>query len=299
VGRHLLATLAQDMPQAEVFSERFDICDELATNNAVRTFQPNVCVHLAAIAAIPVAQTDPARAWLTNVTGTAFLVRALVRHVPECIFGFASTADAYGATFALGRPLNEDDPLAPINAYGETKAAAEQEVLEADRRGLRTVRIRAFNHIGPGQSAGFAVGTFARQLARMSLGMQEPVIEVGNLDAYRDFLDVRDVCRAYVRCIQKATTEAMDREECLCLASGHPRRIGDVLADLIAASGTSPAIRQDSRRMRASDIPFAAGNASRAWHVLGWKPVIPWEKTMSDVMADAVAREAASLSSHP
>src|SRR6185437_13750265 len=98
--------------------------------------------------------------------------------------------------------------LAPINAYGATKAAADLALGSMAEHGLRCVRLRPFNHTGPGQSEQFVVAAFARQIARIAAGLQPPLLEVGNIDTRRDFLDVRDVCSAYAACIERAATLA-------------------------------------------------------------------------------------------
>jgi GDP-4-dehydro-6-deoxy-D-mannose reductase len=148
--------------------------------------------------------------------------------------------------------------------------------------GLRAVRLRAFNHTGPGQSNAFVVAAFAEQIARIAAGKQEPVMRVGALAPERDFLDVRDVCAAYVACIEKAETLAPG--VIFNIASGMPRRVGDVLSDMLALARISPEVETASERLRPTDIACAVGDASRARGVLGWAPVIPWEQTLRDTL---------------
>ena len=149
---------------------------------------------------------------------------------------FVSSSDAYGGSFRAALRVTEDTPLAPMNVYSATKAAADLALGSMAVRGLRVVRLRSFNHTGPGQSAQFAVAAFARQIARIGAGLQPPSLRVGNLDTWRDFLDVRDVCRGYVACIAQRDTLAPGT--ILNLASGQPRRIGDVLHELQAHGGS-------------------------------------------------------------
>src|SRR5262249_19286486 len=140
---------------------------------------------------------DEGQAWEVNLHGTLHLARAILRHVPDCQMLFASSADAYGWSFQSGTALAENAPLAPRNTYAATKAAADLALGSMTEQGLRCVRLRPVNHTGPGQSDQFVVAAFARQIARVATGLQPPLLEVGNLDAWRDFLDVRDVCAAY------------------------------------------------------------------------------------------------------
>ena len=173
---------------------------------------------------------------------------------------------------------------APTNTYGATKAAADLAVGALAAEGLRAVRLRPFNHTGPGQSEAFVVPAFARQVARVAAGLQPPVLQVGALDPFRDFLDVRDVCDAYVACLQRA--DALEPGVILNLASGVPRRIGDVLDDLLRLAGVQARPETGAALLRPADIPMACGDATLARHLLDWAPRIAWEDTLRDVLAD-------------
>jgi nucleoside-diphosphate-sugar epimerase len=196
----------------------------------------------------------------------------------------ASSADIYGASFRVGRALDEGAATAPMNTYAATKAAADLALGAMAADGLRVVRLRPFNHTGPGQTESFVVPAFAAQVARIAAGRQAPVLQVGNLDAARDFLDVRDVCAAYVAAIARAETLAPGA--LFNIASGVPRRIGDMLDDLLRLAGVAARIETDPTRMRPSDIPTASGDATAARDTLGWAPVVAWEATLRDVLAD-------------
>lgn len=282
VGRHLLPALAQLCPGAVLHEARFDVTNAQAVSAAIRTLLPEACIHLAAVSAIPAARQRPDHAWQVNLHGTLNLAQAILAHAPECKFVFASSADAYGLSFREERPLDESAPLAPINTYGATKAAADLALGALAKEGLRVIRLRPFNHTGPGQSAEFVVSAFARQVARIAAGQQPPVLRVGALDPQRDFLDVRDVCAAYAACLAREWPPGT----ILNIASGQPRRIGDVLADLLAASGVTAAVETDAALLRPSDIPVALGDAGQARSLLGWQPRIPWEQTLDDLLDD-------------
>jgi GDP-4-dehydro-6-deoxy-D-mannose reductase len=150
------------------------------------------------------------------------------------------------------------------------------------------VRLRPFNHTGAGQSAPLVVAAFARQVARIAAGLQPPVMDVGNLGPWRDFLDVRDVCAAYVACLSRR--DALPPGTILNLASGAPRRIGDVLNELLILAGIAAELRADPSRVRASDVPLACGDAARARTLLGWTPAVPWRQTLQSVLDDWRAR---------
>lgn len=284
VGRHLLPTLTRDLPGLPPIAATADLADPDAVAEEVRRVQPRACIHLAAISALGAAREDPDRAWRVNLHGTLALAHALLRHAPGCVLVFASSADAYGASFRAGRALDEQAPLAPLSLYAATKAAADLALGALVPDGLRVVRVRAFNHTGPGQSPHFVVPAFARQAARIAAGLQAPVVEVGNLDPQRDFLDVRDVCAAYALCVARADT--LPPGAIVNLASGQPRRIGDVLAQVLREAGVAAQVQPSAARQRPSDIPVAYGDASYASERLGWMPHIPWATTLRDVTAE-------------
>ena len=282
VGGHLLPALRHAHPGAVLLTPAFDVVDAAATQTAIQDARPDAVIHLAAIAATTDARRDPDRAWRVNLGGTLVLARAILAHAPEATLLFAGSADAYGASFRPGLALDEQAPLAPLNTYGATKAAADLALGAMAAEGLRVVRARPFNHTGPGQSPEFVIPSFARQVMRIEAGLQPPVLDAGALDPERDFSDVRDICTAYARCI--ATD--LPPGAILNLASGTPRRVGDVLRALLERAGVDAEIRTDAGRLRPSDIPRAVGNATLARNLLGWTPTIPWESTLTDILDD-------------
>jgi GDP-4-dehydro-6-deoxy-D-mannose reductase len=284
VGSHLLPCLTAVFPQADIVPSTFDVQDEPAMRGALQAAPPDACVHLAAISAIPMAQAEPNAAWQVNLHGTLRLARALLAEAPHCTMLYVSTADAYGRSFQTGKPVTESTALAPMNTYSATKAAADLALGAMVGEGLKLIRARPFNHTGPGQSAAFVVAAFARQVARIAAGIQAPILHTGALDPQRDFLDVRDVCRAYALCIDPA--RQITPGTILNLASGNTRRIGDVLAELMKIGGIEAEIRTDQSRLRATDIPLACGDASAARDVLDWEPRVDWNTTLDDTFND-------------
>lgn len=271
VGRHLMARLATRFPAALLVTDPVDVTDPAAIDAAIRDLRPEACFHLAAIAAVPAARRDPARAFAVNLGGTLTLARALLDHAPACRLIHAGSADCYGASFRSGVPLDEAAPLAPLNTYAASKAAADLALgAMAAESGLRVLRFRPFNHAGPGQSEHFALASFAAQLRRIAHGAAAPVLRVGNLDARRDILHVEDVVEAYADGL--ARFDRLPPASVLNLCSGTTRRIGDVLTAMIAASGLDVRIETDPARLRPADIPEAAGDASLARRLLDWRP---------------------------
>jgi len=280
VGAHLMPALAHAYPDAAIVGATADVTDREAVMGEIATAAPDAVIHLAAIAAIPAARQDPARAWHVNLHGTLHVASAVLAHAPGATLLFASTADLYGATFRSGVPIDETAMLAPLNTYAATKAAADLALGAMAAEGLRAIRMRPFNHTGPGQTDAFVVAAFAQQVARIAAGLQPPVLQVGDLSPLRDFLDVRDVCAAYAQVLAADLTPGA----ILNIASGQSRRIGDVLRDLLHAAGVTADIQTDPARLRPSDIPIAAGDAGRL-RALGWAPAVPWAQTVADTLA--------------
>jgi GDP-4-dehydro-6-deoxy-D-mannose reductase len=284
VGRHLMTALTAAFPRATLLTPAFDVANGEAVTNAIREVTPDACIHLAAISTNAQVRGNEDRAWAVNLGGSRYLARAILAHAPACQLIFASTADAYGASFRPGTKLNESAPLAPLNAYAATKAAADLALGAMVEQGLSVVRLRPFNHTGAGQSSGLVVAAFARQIARIEAGSQEPVINVGNLDPKRDFLNVRDVCAAYVACLVRR--DAIEPGAIFNIASGEARRIGDVLDALLEMAGVAVEIRTDATRTRSTDVPLAWCDPARARDVLGWRAGTSWSETLRDVLDD-------------
>jgi nucleoside-diphosphate-sugar epimerase len=284
VGRHLTARLAVVSHDASVFTPSLDVRNREMVTATVQQTSPDVCIHLAAVSTVRGAEQDEEQAWQVNLHGTLNVARAILHHTPNCQMLYISSADAYGDSFRAGVSLTENAPLAPMNTYAATKAAADLALGSMVEQGLRCVRLRPFNHTGPGQSEQFVVAAFARQVARIAAGLQPPVLNVGNIDARRDFLDVRDVCAAYLACIDNPG--ALPPGAILNLASGTARRVGDILSELQTIAGTTAEVRIDPARVRKRDVTSACGDATLAREALGWTPVIPWEQTLIDVLDD-------------
>lgn len=303
VGGHALRALRERFPEATLLGATrgealqgwdgavpFDLDEPASAEAAVRQAKPDAVIHLAARADVRAAFGDPAATWRSNLGGTLALAGAVLREAPDAVFLFASSAEVHGLAFRAGR-LDEDAPLRPANPYAAAKAAADLAIGEMALRGLRAVRLRPLTHCGPGQGTGFVVADFARQAARIAAGAQAPVMRVGALDRWRDMLDVRDVARGYALALARA--EALEPGLAIMLASGVPRRIGDVLAALLARFGVSPRIEVAPALLRPTDVERTEGDASRAAALLGWRPEIAWEATLDGVAADWRARVAA------
>jgi GDP-4-dehydro-6-deoxy-D-mannose reductase len=258
-----------------------DVTDDRAVADAVVSVQPTHVVHLSGISAPSDAKADPRAAWAVNTLGTLSVVEAILSRAPESRLVFASTGLVYGGEGEPGRPFTESMPLAPGSDYAVTKAAADLMIGAMANRGLRAVRLRLFNHTGPGQSRQFVVPNFAAQIARIEAGLQAPKMQVGSLTATRDFVDVRDVVAAYVAAI--AHSEALPLSPIINIATGRGHTIGEVLTKMMelsdapikieAASG-SPDRRPDR----------TVGDPARAASLLGWTPQYGLQETLGSVL---------------
>ncbi len=289
VARHLTPRLRAAFPAAELIlcgvgPVALDITDADAVDALVAARRPDVCIHLAAVSAVPEARRNPGHAWQVNLHGTLALARAILAHAPDCVLLFVSSAEIYGRSFAAGQPLDETAAAAPMNIYAATKAAADLTLGALAGEGLRAIRLRPFNHTGPAQTDQFVVPAFARQIALIAAGRQPPVLRVGALDPQRDFLDVRDVCDAYLACIRHA--QHLAPGAIFNIASGIPRRIGDILHRLLELAGVTAEIETNTGLLRPSEIPLAIGAAGRARTELDWTPRIAWDDTLAAVLTD-------------
>lgn len=264
----------------------FDVTNKNAVTSVLRDLKPTAVVHLAAIAAPQEARKDPAHAWEVNFHGTLNLASSILDEAPNCRFIFVGSSETYGHSFAEanGTPVSEDRALMPMTVYGATKAAADIAIGQMFYDGLRSIRFRPFNHTGPGQAENYVVPAFASQIARIEAGIVPPVIEVGNLSAYRDFLDVRDVVRAYALA---ALGEGEDAEgKVFNLASGRAVEVRTILDILVRLSACEIDVVVAPDRVRPVDIPTACGNASAAFQSLKWSPQFKLEDTVSAVLSD-------------
>ncbi|MCE2538972.1 MAG: GDP-mannose 4,6-dehydratase, partial [Acidobacteria bacterium] len=173
----------------------------------------------------------------------------------------------------------EDAEIGPVSPYGLSKLAQEMLAARYAADGLGVIRTRSFTHIGPGQNPSYAASSFARQIARIEAGRAEPVLRVGDLDARRDLLDVRDTVRAYRGLMEQGTSGAVYN---VCSGAAHPMR--EVLERLVSLTGIPIEVRVDPARLRPSDYPVLCGDRSRITADVGWAPRIPLSETLRDLL---------------
>jgi GDP-4-dehydro-6-deoxy-D-mannose reductase len=255
-----------------------DLRDAQSLARAMRTVRPDRIFHLAAVASVAQSWKDPKGTFENNVHGTELLMQAVLKHAPRARVHIAGSAEVYGDTH--GRPARESSPLKPLNPYAKSKVAQEETALRYFKEnGISVVCTRAFNHLGPRQSAGFVSSDFARQVALAEAGKKEPLIQVGNLSAVRDFTDVRDVVRAYWLCLEKG-----EAGELYNVASGQRRRVSDLLDSYLKLSTVKIKVVRDRSLFRKVETPVLLGDPSKLRADAGWKAAIPFERTVRDVL---------------
>lgn len=300
VGRHLAHTLARETDwelwgwarrPVDGLPDRLqvaqvDLRDPEAVRQGLARLSPEGIIHLAAQSDVGESWRDPWGTFETNVRGTLNLlegIRALGLR-PRILI--VTSNEVYGLIRPEEVPIREDQPFRPANPYGVSKAAQDWlAALYAAAYAMPVVRARPFNHIGPGQDPRFVVPSFARQIAWIEAGLQEPVLRVGNLEAQRDFTDVRDVVRAY-----RLLLERGEPGEVYNIGSGRPRAIREVLEALLAMTQARVRVEVDPQRIRPVEIPVSAADIARIRERLGWQPTIPFEQSLRDVLEEWRAR---------
>jgi len=257
-----------------------DLRDYISVQRTLDACRPDLIFHLAAQSYVPASWTGPAETLTTNLLGQTYLLEAVRALGLDPAIQLACSSEEYGLVLPHEVPIRETNPLRPLSPYAVSKVAQDYQGYQYFQSyGLRIVRTRAFNHTGPRRGEVFAASSFARQLARIELGLAEPVIEVGNLDAVRDFTDVRDIVRAYV-----LAATMCEPGEVYNIASGSGHSIRELLDTLIALSGLEVEVSIDPQRLRPSDVEILIGDSTRFRERTGWRPAIPLETTLSDLL---------------
>jgi GDP-4-dehydro-6-deoxy-D-mannose reductase len=259
-----------------------DVTDPVAVDTWIRQGRPDVVVHMAAVAAVTASHENPRLAWRVNLDGTLNVVLALQQYAPDARLLFVSSSEIYGESLNCGHAVDEQALLRPVNPYAASKAAADILVRQAAAMGVKATVMRPFNHTGPGQGTAFVIPSFADQIALIEAGRQAPLLEVGDLDAERDFLDVEDVIDAYLLMLER---DDLASGEVFNVASGVSVRIGDILEQLLGLARVRIEVRVDPTRLRPTRVPRVVGDAARL-RSLGWAPKRRLADTAAAILED-------------
>jgi GDP-4-dehydro-6-deoxy-D-mannose reductase len=243
--------------------------------------QPDIIFHLAAQPLVSVSRQDPWGTIETNVRMQLNVLEGVAQVKPHCRVLVVGSSEEYGLLSPEDLPIDEDTPLRPLSAYALSKVAQDLLGLQYHlTHQLHVVRVRPFNHIGPRQRVGFVASDFASQIAAVELGLRPPVIEVGNLEARRDFTDVRDVVRAYQLLITHG-----EAGQVYNVGSGQSHAIHHVLDTLLSMSDAEIEVRQDPQRMRPSEVPDVVCDATRIRQRTGWETTFSFQRSLEDILS--------------
>ncbi len=262
-----------------VIAGKGDLLHKEKVTEFVQQVQPEFIFHLAAQSSVKKSWDNPLATMAVNVEGTRNLLDAVVSAGLEksCTILVVSSAEIYGAPVFI--PIIEDHPLHPASPYGESRLAQEKLIQDyREKYNLNIIICRSFPHTGPRQTTEFVCSNFAFQIAQIEAGKQEPVLRVGNLDAERDFTDVRDVVKAYYLLSTKVTQGTYN------VCSGKALSIASVLKTLLSFSKVTITVEQDASRMRPSDIPLLLGDNSLLRQTVPWEISIPFTQTLAELL---------------
>lgn len=307
-GSHLADYILKSHPEVEVFGLRHwrsrlenikhiehsiklieaDLKDESSVIRALKESKPNRIFHLAAHSYVPTSWRMPTEVIINNVGGQTTLFEAVRQTCPRARIQIAGSSEEYGLVKPHEVPINENNPLRPLSTYGVSKVA--QDLLGYQyykSYKMRIVRTRAFNHTGPRRGEVFVCSAFAKQIAEIECGkfgaicggVNKPAIVVGNLEAVRDFTDVRDMVRAYWLALEKGKPG-----EVYNIGSGRYTTMQGVLDELLKISGVSVEIAIDPNRLRPSDVSILVCDYSKFEKRTGWAPEIDFRQTLADLL---------------
>lgn len=257
-----------------------DLLDRDGLHAVVAEVAPTHIFHLAAQSHVPTSHTDSGATLVNNIIGQTNLLDACRALAMPPLVLIVGSGEEYGRARPEQMPLREDCPFNPTSPYAVSKIAQDYLGLQYFASyGLPVVRVRPFNHIGPGQGDRFAVPAFARQIALIEAGRQGPVVRVGNLEARRDFLDVRDVARAYYLALTRG-----EPGEVYNIGGGAVVSIGEVLEMLLALSPHPIAVEPNPDLLRPSDVPLFVADSTRLREATGWEPTIPLTRSLQEIL---------------
>lgn len=269
-----------DHLQGKIELVECDLKDANAVRQALADIRPERIFHLAAQSFVPASWRAPSETLDNNIISQTNIFEAMRSLDLDARIQIAGSSEEYGLVHADEVPIKESNPLRPLSPYAVSKVAQDLLAYQYFRSyGLAAVRTRGFNHTGPRRGDVFVTSNFAKQIAAIEAGLQEPVIRVGNLSAQRDFTDVRDIVRGYWLALEKGTPG-----EVYNLASGKAVTIRQLLDMLLALSDAQVEVEVDPERLRPSDVEILLGDYSKFRRDTGWEPQIPLTQTVEDLL---------------
>lgn len=305
-GSHLAEYLLAHQPHVQVFGTRrwrspldnltnvidkvelieTELRDYQSVHSCLAKSRPDLIFHLAAQSFVPTSWNAPTETLDTNIIGQTNIFEAVRALGLDPVIQIACSSEEYGLVHPEETPIKETNDLRPLSPYAVSKVGQDYLAYQYFMSyGIKAIRTRGFNHTGPRRGDVFVTSNFAKQLAQIKHGKKEPVIHVGNLDALRDFTDVRDMVRAYWLATQKGKPG-----EVYNIATGQGILIKDMLQKLITLAEVEVEVRPDPARMRPSDVEILLGDSTKFRNDTGWQPEIPFDVTLRDLFAYWVER---------
>jgi len=257
-----------------------DLKDIVSLEKCLAEIKPDRIFHLAAQSYVPFSWKCPSETFSINAIGQINLFEAVLSLNLSPRIQVAGTSEEYGLVNADEIPMKETNPLRPLSPYAVSKIAQDYLAWQYYKSyGLKTVRTRGFNHTGPRRGEVFICSNFAKQIAEIEKGKKEPVIYVGNLEAKRDFTDVRDIVRGYWLCLEKGK-----EGDVYNVGTGKPYSMKEILDLLLSMSKVKVKTELDPARLRPSDVPVLFSDCTKLKELTGWEPKIPFRQSLQDLL---------------
>lgn len=284
-GTVLSHHLGDELKRVEHIKDRINLMECNLTNRVavarvLDKARPDKIFHLAAQTFVPTSWKSPEDTLSNNIMAELNIFEVLRELKLDPIIHIPGSSEEYGLVYEDEIPIKETNPLRPLSPYGVSKIGQSMLAFQYHQSyGLKTVITRAFNHTGPRRGKQFVNSWFAYQIARIEAGLQKPIIKVGNLNAYRDFSDVRDVVKAYWLAMEKCKFG-----EPYNIGSGKAYQIKEALDIVLSFSKTKIKVKKDPQLMRPSDVPILQCDATKFRKATGWNPEIKFRDTLKDLL---------------
>ncbi len=274
-------SMQRSLVKDQITFHKVNLQDKNQTDQLIKDVMPDEVYHLAANALVTVSFSDPLGTFHNNVDPQVNLFESLrANNLLQTKILITCSSEEYGFIDPKDLPMNENTSLRPANPYAVSKVAQDFFGLQYFiAYKMPIIRVRSFTHVGPGQAPGFVVADFAKQIAEIENGKKEPLIKVGNMETKRDFTDVRDMVRLYYLLMEKGVAGDVYNA-----GSGVSHVISSVMDQLIHLSNTSITLEKDPSKFRPADVPEIRADISKTQEITGWKPEIPFEKTLKDTL---------------
>lgn len=262
-----------------IYELYLNLFDKVSIENIIKEIKPDGIIHLAAQSNVKISWDDPINTFNINTIGTLNLIDAICKYSPLTKLLTIGSSEEYGLSAKSGSPLTEEAPCLPQNPYAISKYSMGSLAIQiAQKSNINIIHVRPFNHFGPGQKEGFVISDFASQIARLEL-QDKPFINVGNLEAIRDFTDVSDVVDAYISLLENDVDPGIYN-----VCSGEPREVREILNYLLEEARIDIKVKVDLNRYRPAEIPIFIGSYEKIKKSTGWVPKRNFNRSITETL---------------